>query len=86
MTNNDKTKVNAPAPRPAFRGVSADELAQRRMQLAKKGREFFHAGRAWNEERKAKMEEERHEQIQEKARAVLKDRADRLVEGEGGGS
>ncbi len=85
MTSNDKTKVNAPAPRPAFRAMPAGELEARRAKLEAKGRAIYAAGAAWCGARKAKMEEERHEQIQEKARAVLKDRADELVK-EGGGS
>lgn len=72
MTNNDKTKVNAPAPRPAFRAVSADELAARRARLEAKGRAIYAAGAAWCGARKAKMEEERQ--------------AAQLARKEGGGS
>ncbi len=83
--SNDKTKT-PPAPRPAFRAVSAGELEARRAGLEAKGRAIYAAGAAWCGARKAAMDKARNEQIQEKARAVLGDRADRLVEGEGGGS
>lgn len=67
MTNNDKTKVNAPAPRPAFRAVSADELAARRARLEAKGRAIYAAGAAWCGARKAQLDEKRKAQLDEKA-------------------
>ncbi len=61
MANDNKSKMDQTSRRvlPAFQPLSRFELDNRRMRLARQGREWASAGRAWCEERRAQLEAER---------------------------